>query len=455
MFTALSLILAAAGSAVASPFTTEATVRTLDNGLVVVLEENHRTDEIALHVRYRVGSADELDGERGCAHLFEHLMFEGSANVPANAFDNWLTAAGGQNNAFTDRDQTAYHMTFPSGALDLALFLESDRLGFLEAGLDQANLENQQSVVLQERAEGYDEPHGRDIDALTRLQFPSVSPTGPHPYNVPVIGTVADIEGFQLDAVVDFWRRHYRPDNAVLVLVGNFDSAEALARIEHWMDDVPTREADFERPIHSAERTFRAVNGMIEDSLEDRTLYISWPTVPVGHPDEPALDVLSYLLEGGRGTRMDDKLYYKSKLATDDGVFSWTSDIDGQFVAYATSPDTSLKKLDKHMRKVIEGVAKKPPTDDEILRGKRSIRSWVLDSLEYPEDRAQLLADCYHQMGDPNCLSAEWDRYDAVTSADVVRVVETYLSGDNAVTLSVVPRGDDGALEGAIAVELP
>jgi len=433
-----------------SPFDTHATVHTLSNGLVVVLEEAHRTDEVALHIRYRVGARDELDAERGCAHLFEHLMFEGSANVPPNKFDEWLTAAGGSNNAFTNRDQTAYHMTFPSGAIDLALFLESDRLGFLDAGLDLANLENQQAVVLQERAEGYDEPHGRDIDTLTRLQFGLG-----HPYNIPVIGTVKDIEGFELDAVRSFWNRHYRPDNAVLALVGHFDSDQVLGRLEHWMGDVPAKPADSSARVeHDPGWAFEPATGVVYDNVEDRTLYISWPTVPIGHPDEPALDVLSYMLEGGRGTRLDDKLYYKSRLATDDGVFSWTSEVDGQFVVYATSPDTPLRKLNKVMRKVVAGVIKKPPSNEEIVRAKRSIRSWVLDSLEYPEDRAQILADCYHQTADPNCLAAEWARYEAVNSADLVRVVQTYLVGEG-VTLSVVPMADEGAMPGAAEVELP
>ncbi|MEZ4238392.1 MAG: insulinase family protein [Myxococcota bacterium] len=163
-------------------------------------------------------------------------MFEGSADVPVDKFDEWLSAGGGDNNAYTSADETAYVMSFPSGALDLALFLESDRMGFLDAGLTAENLENQQKVVLQERAESYAEPNGRDSDAMDRLSWPDG-----HTYHHPVIGTVADVEGFTLEGVRGFWGAHYRPSNAVLAIVGNFDADEALARVRHWFSDVLDR----------------------------------------------------------------------------------------------------------------------------------------------------------------------------------------------------------------------
>src|SRR5690606_22718507 len=190
------MMLARVALAGSGPFAVDASVHTLDNGLVVILEEDHRTDQVALHLHYGVGARDELPGEYGCAHLFEHVMFEGSANVGPNQFDALLTGAGGWNNAYTSEDETAYYLALPSGALDLALFLESDRMAFLDAGLTQGNLENQQAVVLQERDQGYAEPNGRDFDALTRLAFPEG-----HPYHHPVIGTVDDVSGFRLDAV--------------------------------------------------------------------------------------------------------------------------------------------------------------------------------------------------------------------------------------------------------------
>jgi len=432
-----------------NPLAVDAKVHTLDNGLVVILEEDHRTDQVALHLRYGVGSRDERPGEYGCAHLFEHVMFEGSRNVPGSGFDDWLTAAGGWNNAYTSEDETAYYMAFPSGALDLALFLESDRMGFLLAGLTQDNLSNQQLVVLQEREQGYAQPNGRDIDSLTQLQFPEG-----HPYHHPVIGTTADVQGFQLGAVTDFWTRHYRPRNAVLVIVGNFDEAEALAKVEHWFSDVPDPGPAETRVTSSDVRAVPAA-GLVEDQVETWTSYWSWQTVALGHADEPALDLLGWVLSGGRGTRLDDALYYDTSLAIEDNAFHWASDVDGQFVITATANSPKLGKLEKVAMKQVAKLAKKPPTEDELSRARTQVKSWMLDALEDPLDRADLLATCWGRYGKADCLETEWARIEAVTPADVSRVAGQYLVPERRVTLSTVPVGGAGALPGAQPVVLP
>lgn len=435
----------------ADPFATHAEVHKLDNGLVVILEESHRTDTVALNLAYGVGSRDERDGERGCAHLFEHLMFEGSKNVPTNKFDEWLTSGGGENNAWTSEDQTVYHETFPSGALDLALFLESDRMGFLDAGLVDENVANQQKVVLQERNQGYAEPNGRDWDAISRLTWAT-----DHPYHHPVIGTVADIEGFRTEAVRSFWDRHYRSRNAALVLVGNFDKAAALERARHWFADVPDRGEPVPRvtePVANGERPNR--HGLLEDDVEQRTLYLVWPGVDEQHADAPALDLLASILSGGRGTRLDDALYYDKTWATDEGAFTYPMQLGGQFFVYATHHKTPLATLQEKALEVVHAVPGTPPTDAELDRARRALRASILDRLEAPWDRAELLTECWIAHGDPNCLPKEWARYEAVTTADVARVAKQYLVDVEPQTLSVVPRGDDGAIDGAVPVELP
>jgi zinc protease len=443
------ILLALAWAGPDDPLELDASVHTLDNGLRVVLSEDHNTDTIALHVHYGVGGRDERPGEFGFAHLFEHLMFEGSANVPNNAFDTWLTAAGGANNAFTSNDETAYHMTFPSGALDLALMLESDRLGFLDAGLDQENLTNQQKVVLQERAEGFGEPHGRDWDALAIATWPK-----DHGYQHSVIGTIADVEGVQLDAVVDFWRRHYRPRNAVLTLVGNFEEEEALARVEHWFSDVP----DTGPPEPRAEPALPeppVAHHLLTDQVEDRTLIVVYPGVHHGHPDQPALEVLQQILSAGRGTRLDDALYYDKSVLTTVGAWNDASEIGGRFVLYLQSDDLPLPKVLKKVDKELARFARKPPTAAELDRAKRSLRSGELDAIETLASRAEVLTDCLRLQGTPSCLVDRVAAYDAVTAADVMRVAETYLQASRRATLSIVPADDDGMIEGAVLVEIP
>jgi zinc protease len=440
---------AAGLAAAAEPFATTATVHTLDNGLVVILEEDHRTDLVALHLRYGVGSGDEAAREFGCAHLFEHLMFEGSQNVGPNKFDEWLTAAGGENNAWTSEDTTAYHMTYSSGASPLALFLESDRMGWLLAGVTAENLANQQLVVLQERAEGYAMPNGRDYDALTRLVWPEG-----HPYHHPVIGTVADVKGFQVDQVHGFWKLHYRPRNAVLAIVGNFETEAMLEQVKAWFGEVPDPGPAAARPP-AVDLVPRRADGMLEDAVQSRTLYLAWPTVPDGHADQPALDLLFQVLSGGRGTRLDDRLYYDSRIASSVGAWSEPRRISGMGVVYVEAPKTPLPKVAAVVEGTIAKIQAEPPTAAELDRARKGMRSWWLDSFEVPEDRASELANCQVTRGRPDCLPAEWARYEAVTPQDLSRVARTYLVPERRISLSVVPKGDDGALPGAQLVEVP
>ncbi len=433
----------------ADPLAVEATLHTLDNGLRVVLSEDHATDTIALHLHYGVGGRDERPGEFGCAHLFEHLMFEGSANVPANAFDTWLTEAGGWNNAFTSKDETAYYMAFPSGALDLALMLESDRMGFLRAGLTEENLENQRKVVLQERAEGFADPHGRDWAALQRIGWPEG-----HGYQHPVIGTVADVEGFQLDDVVDFWSRHYRPRNAVLTLVGHFDTAEALAKVKHWFADVPDPGPPEPR-AQPALVDVPAGHHKLEDQVEDRTLIVLYPGVHVNHPDEAALTLLSQVLSGGRGTRLDDALYYERSVLSDVDVYHDVGELAGRLVFWLGAEDLPLPKVLKRLDRELVRIEKRPFTETELERAKQAIRSRMLGRVETVVRRAKVLTDCLRLRGDPNCLPDTYAKFEAVTVEDLHRVARTYLQPDQRATLSIVPEGDDGAIEGAEEVEIP
>ncbi len=446
----LLLLAAAALAADQAPalLRTDAVVTTLPNGLTLVVEEQRRTDLVALHLKYGVGSRDEGPGQGGCAHLFEHLMFEGSAHVPQNAFDTWLTAAGGDNNAWTSNDETAYHMTFPSGASELALFLESDRMGFLGGGLTAENLKNQQDVVLRERAQGYAEPHGRDWDALMTVLYPEG-----HPYHSPVIGTEADIRAFSLDSTRAFWESHYRTRNGVLALVGNLAVADAQALAGRWFSDVPDKGAASQR-TPMIELPPRRVDTYLEDAVEDWTIYLTWPGPQRFTKDEAALDILTAVLSGGRGTRLDDALYYDTGLATEVWAGFYSGDLGGPIIVSATVPKSKLKKVTKKIEAEIADLIAHPPTEQELARARVARASQLQDQLEEPEGRATWLADCQAYTGRPGCMVEVWERWQSVTSADVVAAAERWLSADRRVSLSVVPQGQGGALPGASLVEL-
>lgn len=444
----MSLLLLAT-LAYADPFATHARVEVLANGLTVIVEPQTRTDTVALHLYHPVGARDELPGEYGCAHLFEHLMFEGSRNVPGNRFDAWLTEAGGENNAWTSEDETAYYMLFPSGALDLALFIESDRVGFLSDALTQENLTNQQGVVLQERNSGYDEPGGKTWDAMNLLRWPAE-----HPYGHTVIGTVADVSGFKIDQVRDFWDRHYRTQGAVLTIVGNVDPDEALRAARTWFSDVPDRGPRAARPA-PPDANRGSVHGVIEDATEEHTLVAAFPTVPADHADAPALELLSYTLSNGRGTRLDDAVYYNSDLATEASAVNYPMDISGTFLFWLSTERGSVAPLEKAMWKVIKSASKRGFSEAELQRAKKAWRDSTLDGLEAPHDRAVALTECYKQYGKADCLSDEAARIEAVTVDDLERVAATWLIPDRFSTLSVVPMGGKGARKGAVPVELP
>lgn len=442
-------------AALAAPVSIEHEVVTLDNGLTVIFAEDDNTDTIALHIWYGVGARDELPGaegrpgEFGCAHLFEHLMFEGSGNVPGNTFDEWLAAAGGDNNAFTSSDETAYHMTFPSGALDLALMLESDRMGFLDAALDQKNLENQQKVVLQERAEGFDQPGGRTWDAMDLIVWPEG-----HPYQHMVIGTIADVEGFTLDGVRDFWKRHYRSRNAVMALVGNFETEQAKERVAHWFSDVPDAGEPGERAsVTPIDPEAIAGDYFLEDRVEDRQLYFWWPTVPQDHADAYALDVLAEVLFGSEGTRISDALYYDKSVFNSLSGFHYGLELGGGFIVSLETDSMTLDKARKKLEKTLAKKTKAPFETAEIERAVGILRAGELDELESLADRAMVLVDCQRLEGQPDCVQQRIDRYEAVTPADLQRVL-SYLRA-SPVTLSVVPKDSGAQLPGAVRVELP
>ncbi len=431
-------------------FQPELLVETLDNGLTVVIEEQHRTGDVAVHVQYKVGSLDEPAGQKGGAHLFEHLMYERSKNVPQDMFDTWVTGAGGTFNAWTAPDETAFHMRVPTGALDLALFLESDRMGFLDSALDWKNLRNQQDIVLQERAEGYSEPHGSDWDALRSAAYPAG-----HPYQAPTIGTVADVRAFSKERAKAFWGGHYSPDNAVLVIVGHVDAEQTLERVRHWFSDVPSRGEPPERPAYDAEQVSPRKDAQLLSPVSDWTVYLAWPTPPRHHPDEAALELLSYVLSYGRGTRLDDALYYDKRIATYSNAFYDGGLMGGLFVLTARSHKPRSRTLEKKMEDVLAELESMPPETWELERARMAIEAGLLDQMESPETRAEWWADCWASTGAPDCLDETWARYERVSTGDLVRVAKTWLTPERRVSLSVVPETQGGGLPGAVRMEQP
>lgn len=432
------------------PFDVDARVETLPNGLRVVAAPLHRTDKVAVHLHVGVGSRDEAEGELGLAHLFEHLMFEGSEHVPGNSYDAWLTAAGGDNNAFTTADETAYHASAPSGALDLMLFLESDRMAWLRPALTEASLANQVDVVLRERAQDHAAPHGRDHDALATLMYPPG-----HPYHVPAIGTVEDLEGLTLQRVRDFHRGFYDPRTAVLGIVGNIDPDEAIARARHWFADVPpAAEPRLGAAARELPRLAAPRSAYIEDHVDTWTVYRAYPAVPIGHADEAALVIASFILSDGRGTRLD-RLGFRREDVVDTDARARLMELDGMFLAAASTTKPRVAWMQKKVDRALQSLVDRPPTAQELERARRRVRRLLLDSLERPADRAEVLVDCLRLTGSADCTREDAARVEAVTARDVSEAMRRLLEGP-ALTLYVVPMGEASTVpEGVDAVVLP
>jgi len=413
------------------------TVAVLDNGLTVIVHEDRRAPVVCTDLIYAVGASEDRPGRTGKAHFFEHLMFEGSANVPAGAYDSWLAEGGASSNAWTDLDWTAYQMQGPPGALDLSLFLESDRMGWLPHGMSDEAVENQRGVVRNERLGDETDDSSLPIYALEAALWPEA-----HPYHWPVVGTMDDILGMGRGELAAHFNRWYVPGNAALVIVGDVDADAAIASAREQFALVPAGEPPErmtpEEAAALAPPLTEESRRVFYEDMDDAQLYLAWRTVPEGHPDEAALDLLSEVIAGGRGRPLDEALYYQESLTTGVGAWSWNGRIGGELVIWATRDDQPLQELIPPIDAALERLRTEGPTEEEVARVLGRWKTQVLQGLEDTEALADALALCHVRTGDADCLADDLARYLAVTPADVQRVARTWL-GPGRVVLSVLP----------------
>ena len=314
------------------PLTVPYTEFTLANGLHVILHRDTTVPVVSVNVWYHVGSANEKPGRTGFAHLFEHLMFEGSKNVPEGAADMWLEAAGGGTNGSTTTDRTNYFIDVPSTALELALFLESDRMAYLLDTMTAARVDGQRDVVKNERRQGIDnQPYGRATITLSDLLYPKN-----HPYNWPVIGTMEDLSAATYEDVVAFFKTYYGPNNASLVVAGDIDVAETNPLVEKWFSEIPGGSAA--PPITAP---MAVLNEVMKHTMTDRVqlprLYLAWHTPAGLEPGDAAMDVIAGLLTGGKNARLYRRLVYELQIAQDVQAFQNSRPLGSLFIINATA----------------------------------------------------------------------------------------------------------------------
>jgi zinc protease len=429
-------VLHATGLRAQSPLHVPATVDTLPNGLTLVIHEDHSVPLVSVNISFHVGSGDEQPGRTGFAHLFEHLMFMGSEHATYPQFDRLLEAAGADNSAYTGQDHTVYFENGTANTLPLMLWLEADRMGWFLPTMDSAKVELQRDVVKNERRQGVENaPYGAAWELLPGMQYaPGTT------YSWPGIGSMADLSAASLSDVQDFFRRHYAPNNATLVVAGAVHTDSVRSLVAHYFGDVP-RGPLVERPLATPRRFARDTALVVEDQVQSARLYLSWPGVRLWAPDQAALDVAAYVLAGAKNSRLTQRLVYELQLATDVWAFGWPKRIAGDFIVVATArPGQGLSELQRVVDSVVARLADEGPTPLELEQAKNAIEAQFLNGIEGIGGKADALNRYMEVLGTPDAFQRDVDRYRAVTAGEVRQAVRTYLLGPRAI-ISVVPDG--------------
>jgi zinc protease len=407
----------------------------LKNGLEVILVEDHRLPLVAVNLWYHVGPANERPGLTGFAHLFEHMMFEGSRHVPEEGHFRLLEAAGASDiNGTTDFDRTNYFETLPSNQLELALWLESDRMGFLLEKLDSAKLENQRDVVRNERRQSVEgTPYGLVQEELFHHLYPS-----DHPYYASVIGSHADIEAARLEDVREFFSLYYAPNNASLAVVGDIEKASAKELIEKYFGPIPAGPPvppiSVQTPPITSER--RAV---VTDRVELPRVYMAWITDPIFKPGDAECDLIARILGGGKSSRLYKRLVYEDRIAQDATAMQYSLALGSLFTIEATAkPGVQSEQLERVIDEELERFISEGPTPIELERARNTIQSAIVRALETLGGFggvADRLNQYNHYLGDPGYLATDLARYDAATPERLREVAAARLRRANRVVV--------------------
>ena len=409
----------------------------LPNGLEVILHEDHSTPIVAVDTWYHVGSGDEQVGRTGFAHLFEHIMFMGSQNVPVGAFDQMLEAAGADNNGSTTEDRTNYYETLPSNALALALWLDADRMGFLLPTMDLAKVNLQRDVVKNERRQRVDnQPYGRADETILAVLYPKS-----HPYSWPVIGSMTDLSAASLADVQNFFRTYYAPNNATLTIAGDFDPVAVKKLMVQYFGTIP-RGPDVKRRLTVPAVVIpRDTFLVLEDKVQLPRVYYTWHSVKGFSKDDAALDILAQVVANDKNSRLYKKLVYELQIAQSVGAFQDGSRLDGKFqINVIPKPGQSVAGIDRIVKTEIANVISNGIAPRELQRAQNLYKASFLNRLASNLGKAEVLNSYNYFIGNPDFVQQDAARYERVTAADVQRVARTYL-GRPKIVLTVVPEG--------------
>ena len=410
----------------------------LANGLRLIIAEDHLAPVVAVNIWYGVGSKNEVPGKTGFAHLFEHVMFQGSRHVAKTEHMGLVEAAGGTLNGTTWLDRTNYFETMPSHQLELALWLEADRMATLLDALNQENLDNQRDVVKNEKRSSYDNrPYGQWFHKLQEHLFPPE-----HPYHHPTIGSMDDLDAASLEDVAAFFRTYYAPNNAVLAIVGDADPAQVRAWVERYFGEIAPNPkipplGDLSLPP--------TLGGEVREVIEDRVPlprhYFGFRAPCFGDPRLDALEIAAQILAGGKGSRLYRRLVREERIAQDVAFFA-LGFVGGASIAAGQAtvrPGVDPGLVERAFEEELERLGREPVTDDELARARALIETYELEALQRVEERADRLAMYATLLDDPEMINRQLSRYLSVGKAEIQAVAADVLRPDNRVVLTYLP----------------
>jgi zinc protease len=426
-------------SAAVRPNKLQYQMMTLPNGLTVVLEEDHSTPIVHLQLWYHVGSKNEKPGRTGFAHLFEHLMFKGSRNVQPEAHTSMVSSVGGQSNAYTTDDETVFWETVPAQYLPMILWLEADRMATLR--VDKDTFTGEREVVKEERRMRIDnQPYGRLNEIIYDQAFTT------HPYKHPTIGSMADLDAAAIEDVQDFYHTYYVPSNATMVLVGDFETAQALQLVNQYMGRVPKAAKPVPRDIPKEPQQTKEKRATVQVPVPLPAVVVAYHITNDGNPDSYPLHIVGKVLSDGQSSRIYKKLVYDKQMAV--AAFGTANLIEDPNLFYAVAivqPPHTTEEVANALIAEIEKLKTEPITDHELQRTKNQFARDYILGRESNQQKALQLAHAVVIHNDIRTADGEFDIFQGITIADVQRVARTYFRPENRMVLTIMPSGKAGA----------
>ncbi len=410
---------------------------TLDNGLKVVLRREAALPLVAVNLWYHVGSKNERPGRTGFAHLFEHMLFQGSANVGTNEHFRQVQQVGGVANGSTWYDRTNYYETVPAHNLDLALWLESDRMGFFLPALTQENLDNQRDVVMNERRQRVEnQPYGRAGETLNELVYPAG-----HPYRWPVIGYMEDIAAATLEEVRAFFTTYYTPSNAVISVVGDVDPAEALARVDAWFGEIPPGPPVPPVAVPAPAPRGEARRTVVPDDVRLSRVYIGFRAPAYGERAWYAGDLLAGVLAGGKSSPLYRDLVYERQIAQDVSASIGPLESGGSFTLISTArPGVSAEQIEEALLGHLAAAAARPPDEADFDRARNRLLTDYYSGLQRLDTVADQLSQFATYFDEPAAGLVEGDRYQDIAPRELMDYAAEWCAGAERAVVAIVPR---------------